>query len=176
MSSVEVKRSDEAAPGVKPVDMKLEVVLIGVSDIDRAKEFYESLGWRFDGDFTDGGDFRVVQMTPHNSGASIIFGKGIKSAEPGLSDSLVLAVDDLDAAREDLPAAWTWARSSTTRAARSTSRGRTRVSAGATPKGALISRSPRSRTRTGTCGCYRRLRRGSPAASGSRRGPRTPRT
>src|SRR3712207_3679582 len=87
---------------VEPVDMKLEVVMIGVSDVDRAKAFYENLGWRFDGDFTAGDDFRIVQMTPHHSQASIIFGKGIRSAKPGLADSLVLAVDDLDAAREDL--------------------------------------------------------------------------
>ena len=102
MSSVEVKTTNEAAPGAKPVDMKLEVVMIGVTDIDRAKAFYENLGWRFDGDFTDGGDFRIVQMTPHNSQASIIFGKGIRSAQPGLQDSLVLAVNDLDAARDEL--------------------------------------------------------------------------
>src|SRR3712207_7840387 len=83
MSSVEVKTGGEAAPGAKPVDMKLEVVMIGVSDIDRAKAFYQSLGWRLDGDFTDGGNFRVVQMTPQHSPASIIFGKGIRSAQPG---------------------------------------------------------------------------------------------
>src|SRR3954454_11319214 len=88
----------------EPVDMKLEVVMIGVSDIDRAKAFYENLGWRFDGDFRAGDDFRIVQMTPHNSGASIIFGKGIRSARPGLADSLILAVDDVDAARDDLVA------------------------------------------------------------------------
>src|SRR5262245_30782857 len=86
----------------EPVDMKLEVVLLGVSDVDRAKAFYENLGWRFDGDFTAGDDVRLVQITPHNSGASIIFGKGIRSAEPGLADSLVLAVDDIEAARDDL--------------------------------------------------------------------------
>ena len=86
----------------KPVDMKLEVVVIGVTDIDRAKAFYEKLGWRFDGDFTVGDDFRGVQMTPHNTEASVIFGKGIKSAKPGLADSLVLAVDDLDTARADV--------------------------------------------------------------------------
>lgn len=86
----------------EPVDMKLEVVVIGVSDIDRAKEFYENLGWRFDGDFRGGDDLRLVHMTPHNSGTSIIFGKGIRSAEPGLADSLVLAVDDIEAARDDL--------------------------------------------------------------------------
>jgi catechol 2,3-dioxygenase-like lactoylglutathione lyase family enzyme len=87
---------------VEPVDMKLEVVMIGVSDIDRAKAFYESLGWRFDGDFRVGDDFRGVQMTPHHSEASIIFGKGIRSAQPGLKDGLVLAVDDIDAARDNL--------------------------------------------------------------------------
>src|SRR5262245_26411852 len=89
---------------VEPVDMKLEVVVIGVSDIDRAKAFYENLGWRFDGDFTVGDDFRAVQMTPHNSGASIIFGKGIRSAAPGSANNLVLAVNDVSAAREDLVA------------------------------------------------------------------------
>jgi catechol 2,3-dioxygenase-like lactoylglutathione lyase family enzyme len=84
------------------MDMKLEVVMIGVSEIDRAKAFYQNLGWRFDGDFPVGDDFRVVQMTPPNSQCSIIFGKGIRSAKPGLADSLVLAVDDIDAARDDL--------------------------------------------------------------------------
>ena len=82
-------------------DMKLEVVLLGVSDVDRAKAFYENLGWRLDIDIS-AGDFRGVQMTPHNSEASIIFGKGITSAKPGSAHSLVLAVDDLDAARDDL--------------------------------------------------------------------------
>src|SRR5262245_37340773 len=87
--------------GVKPVDMKLEVVLLGVSDVDRAKAFYENLGWRLDIDIANG-DFRGVQMTPHNSEASIIFGKGATSAKPGSADGLVLAVDDIDAARADL--------------------------------------------------------------------------
>jgi len=82
--------------------MKLEVVMLGVSDIDRAKAFYQKLGWRFDGDFTVGDDFRAVQMTPHNSQASIIFGKGLASARPGSTDSLVLTVQDIDAARDDL--------------------------------------------------------------------------
>jgi catechol 2,3-dioxygenase-like lactoylglutathione lyase family enzyme len=85
----------------EPVDMKLEVVVLGVSDVDRAKAFYENLGWRLDADFATG-DFHVVQMTPHNSEASIIFGKGIPSPKPGSADSLVLAVDDIAAAREDL--------------------------------------------------------------------------
>jgi catechol 2,3-dioxygenase-like lactoylglutathione lyase family enzyme len=81
--------------------MKLEVVALGVSDVDRAKAFYENLGWRLDIDFA-AGDFRAVHLTPHNSEASIIFGKGITSAKPGSADSLTLAVDDLDAARDDL--------------------------------------------------------------------------
>ena len=82
-------------------NMKLEVDLIGVSDVDRAKAFYENLGWRVDIDVA-GGDFRGVQMTPHHSEASIIFGKGISTAKPGQGSSLILAVDDVDAAREDL--------------------------------------------------------------------------
>jgi len=69
-----------------PFDMKLEVVLLGVSDVDRAKAFYENLGWRLDIDIA-AGDFRGVQMTPHNSEASIIFGKGITSAKPGSAHS-----------------------------------------------------------------------------------------
>jgi catechol 2,3-dioxygenase-like lactoylglutathione lyase family enzyme len=86
------------------LDMKLEVVVFGVSDVDRAKAFYENLGWRLDIDIA-AGDFRGVQMTPHHSEASIIFGKGITPAHPdsaGSASVLVLAVDDIDAARDDL--------------------------------------------------------------------------
>ena len=83
------------------VDMKLEVVLLGVSDVDRAKAFYEKLGWRVDIDFVLG-DFRGVQVTPHNSAASIIFGKGISSSKAGSVHSLVLAVDNINAARDEL--------------------------------------------------------------------------
>ncbi|MET0622268.1 MAG: VOC family protein [Pyrinomonadaceae bacterium] len=86
------------------IDMKLEVVLLAVSDVDRAKAFYENLGWRLDIDIALGDDFRGVQVTPHNSATSIIFGKGSTSARPGSSPALVLAVDDLDAARADLVA------------------------------------------------------------------------
>ena len=89
------------AKKVEPVDMKLEVVVLSVSDVDRAKAFYENLGWRLDIDIA-AGDFRGVQMTPHNSEASIIFGKGITSAKHGVADSLVLAVDNIDAARTHL--------------------------------------------------------------------------
>ena len=85
------------------VDMKFEVMVIGVSDVNRAKAFYQNLGWRLDADF-EIGDFHAVQVTPHNSQASIIFGKGITSTKPGAVDSLVLAVDDIVAARNELVA------------------------------------------------------------------------
>jgi catechol 2,3-dioxygenase-like lactoylglutathione lyase family enzyme len=83
------------------IDMGLEVVTVPVSDVDRAKRFYQSLGWRLDVDL-DGGDVRVVQMTPHRSQCSIHFGKGITQAEPGSLERVILAVKDIDAARDDL--------------------------------------------------------------------------
>ena len=101
MKSDDVSPKSDVTAEVEPVDMKLEVVVIGVSDVDRAKAFYENLGWRLDADFATG-DFRVVQVTPHNSDASIIFGKGTKSVKPGAAHTLVLAVDNIDAARSDL--------------------------------------------------------------------------
>jgi catechol 2,3-dioxygenase-like lactoylglutathione lyase family enzyme len=83
------------------IDMGLEVVVIPVSDVDRALRFYQSLGWRLDIDI-DLGDFRQVQMTPPRSQTSIHFGKGITAMEPGSLEKLYLAVKDIDAAREDL--------------------------------------------------------------------------
>ena len=100
MSSVAISKTEQA-PETKPVDMKLEVVLLDVSDVDRAKTFYENLGWRLDLDVANGG-FRGVQMTPHNSNTSIIFGKGVNSGKSGSAPNLVLAVSDIAAAREDL--------------------------------------------------------------------------
>ena len=85
------------------MNMKLEVVILPVSDIDRAKAFYEKLGFRLDIDYTANEKFRALQFTPPQSDASIIFGKGITSAKPGAVE-LVLAVEDVDAAREDLRA------------------------------------------------------------------------
>lgn len=84
------------------MNMKLEVIIIPVSDVDRAKAFYEKLGWRLDGDFDGGEKLRVIQFTPPQSEASIIFGKGITSREPGSAEGLVLAVDSVDAARDEL--------------------------------------------------------------------------
>jgi predicted enzyme related to lactoylglutathione lyase len=83
------------------MNFKLEVNIIPVSDVDRAKRFYKKLGWRLDADFATG-DFRVVQLTPPSSEASIIFGKGITAAKRGSADTVVLAVEDVDAARADL--------------------------------------------------------------------------
>ena len=84
------------------MDMKLEVLVIPASDVDRAKAFYEKLGFRLDIDYVANENFRVIQFTPPNSEASIIFGKGVTSAKPGSIDQLILAVDDVDAGRSDL--------------------------------------------------------------------------
>ena len=102
MSQLETVIERDVTSSPRTVDMKLEVVLIGVSDVDRAKAFYQQLGWRLDIDIAPSDDFRGVQMTPHNSQASIAFGKGIRSAQPGSAQGMVLAVDDVDAARADL--------------------------------------------------------------------------
>jgi catechol 2,3-dioxygenase-like lactoylglutathione lyase family enzyme len=82
--------------------MKLEVVTIPVSDVDRAKAFYESLGWRLDADIAVGDAFRVIQFTPTHSACSIAFGRGVTTGEPGSLRRLILAVSDIDAARKDL--------------------------------------------------------------------------
>ena len=84
------------------MDMKLEVVVVPVSDVDRAKDFYKRLGFREDIDFVGSDGYRVVQLTPSGSACSIIFGKGVTSARPGSIDRLVLAVYDIDAARDEL--------------------------------------------------------------------------
>ncbi len=84
------------------MDYKLEVVVVPVSDVDKAKAFYQSLGWRLDADFAKTEDFRVVQLTPPGSPASIIFGTGISAAAPGSADGLQLVVTDIEAARTEL--------------------------------------------------------------------------
>src|SRR5207253_10178879 len=88
--------------GVARVDMKFEVVVIPVSDVDRAKEFYGRLGWRLDADYDSGKDFRVIQFTPPASGCSIIFGKNVTPAAPGSAQGLYLIVSDIQAARKEL--------------------------------------------------------------------------
>jgi catechol 2,3-dioxygenase-like lactoylglutathione lyase family enzyme len=88
--------------GVEIVGMKLEVVVAPVSDVDRAKRFYETLGWRMDIDHVASEDFRVVQFTPPSSEASVIIGTGITSAVPGALEGVQLVVDDIAAAHDEL--------------------------------------------------------------------------
>jgi catechol 2,3-dioxygenase-like lactoylglutathione lyase family enzyme len=83
-------------------DMKLEVIVIPVSDVDRAKRFYAGLGWRLDADFASGSDWRAVQFTPPGSGASVIFGTNLTAAAPGSARGLYLVVSDIEAARREL--------------------------------------------------------------------------
>jgi len=94
--------SPEEMPEVGSIAMKLEVVTLPVADVDRAKRFYLSLGWRLDADFAFSDDVRGVQMTPPHSECSIHFGTGITTAEPGSVQRVVLAVDDINVARWDL--------------------------------------------------------------------------
>jgi catechol 2,3-dioxygenase-like lactoylglutathione lyase family enzyme len=103
MSGTDV--SSETTNGIHEggtLDMKLEVVVVPVSDVDRAKHFYQGMDWRLDADFAAGDDFRVVQLTPPGSQCSIIFGTGITSAAPGSADGLMLAVHDIEATRANL--------------------------------------------------------------------------
>ena len=102
MSSPGGSTGTSAGSGPGTVDMKLEVVTLAVSDVDRAKSFYQGLGWRLDADIAVGDNFRVVQLTPPHSACSMSFGKGLTTAAPGSAQRLLLAVSDIDAARADL--------------------------------------------------------------------------
>jgi len=98
----ELRTKDGSDASVARVDMKLEIVVIPVSDVDRAKEFYGRLGWRLDADFAHGDDWRVIQFTPPGSGCSVIFGKNVTAAAPGSAQGLYLIVSDIEAARDEL--------------------------------------------------------------------------
>ena len=101
--NTQVRSKPEIDPSrARGIDLKLEVVAIPVSDIDRAKQFYSRLGWRLDADFVVGDNFRGVQFTPPGSPASIHFGKGVTSAAPGSAQGLFLVVSDIEAARAEL--------------------------------------------------------------------------
>ena len=183
MSITEVRTDDATSVArVGRFDMKLEIVVIPVSDVDRAKEFYGRLGWRLDADFASGDDFRVIQFTPPGSGCSVIFGKNVTAAAPGSAQGLYLIVSDIEAARNELlgrgveisevfhePAACTLARTSPTCSGGAGSAVRI-------PSIAATARSPRSAIRTATAGCSRRSRRGCPVASTPRRRPSHRRT
>jgi catechol 2,3-dioxygenase-like lactoylglutathione lyase family enzyme len=105
MANVEqaVRSSDvTAVASPAKVDMKLEIVVIPVSDVDRTKAFYAKLGWRLDADYAGGSDYRVIQFTPPGSGCSVIFGKNVTAAAPGSAQGLYLIVSDIEAARREL--------------------------------------------------------------------------
>ena len=103
MSTTEVRTDDATSVArVGRFDMKLEIVVIPVSDVDRAKRFYGNLGWRLDADFVKGDEFRVVQLTPPGSACSIAIGIGITSAEPGSYRGTHLVVDDIEGVRAEL--------------------------------------------------------------------------
>ena len=89
-------------PAMRTADMKLEVIVVPVSDVDRAKQFYGNLGWRLDADVVTGDDFRVIQFTPPGSPCSVIFGKNVTAAVPGTAQGLHLIVADVEAARAEL--------------------------------------------------------------------------
>ena len=96
------KESSTALPGKAVNTAKLEIVVIPVSDAERAKRFYAGLGWRLDADFASNDNFRVIQFTPPGSGCSVIFGKNVTPASPGSTQGLYLIVSDIEAARKEL--------------------------------------------------------------------------
>jgi catechol 2,3-dioxygenase-like lactoylglutathione lyase family enzyme len=98
----QAKDSSNALPQPAPYTAKFEIVVIPVSDVDRAKEFYARLGWRLDADYAAADDYRVIQFTPPGSGCSVIFGKNVTAAAPGSAQGLYLIVSDIQAAREEL--------------------------------------------------------------------------
>jgi catechol 2,3-dioxygenase-like lactoylglutathione lyase family enzyme len=151
------------------VDMRLEVVVIPVADVDRAKDFYKALGWREDADYAADADFRVVQLTPPGSACSLIFGTGLTSAAPGSAEGLHLVVPDIEGARAELIDRGADVSEvfhdaggvSTTPGPRPACRGRPRTTRATAPL-------PRSATRTATAGCSRRS---PPACRAANRGP-----
>jgi catechol 2,3-dioxygenase-like lactoylglutathione lyase family enzyme len=97
----EIQNTEGKETSIGIVDTKLEIVVIPVSDVDRAKEFYGRLGWRLDADYDNGSDFRVIQFTPPGSACSVIFGKNVTGAAPGSAQGLYLIVSDITAARDE---------------------------------------------------------------------------
>jgi|1186.fasta_scaffold01403_1 catechol 2,3-dioxygenase-like lactoylglutathione lyase family enzyme len=102
MSTTEVRSDESGSSTPRSVDLKFEAVVIPVADVDRSKEFYTGLGWRLDADFAFDNGFRVVQLTPPGSPASVQFGTAITSAEPGTAQGLYLVVSDVEEARKSL--------------------------------------------------------------------------
>jgi predicted enzyme related to lactoylglutathione lyase len=150
MTSTQTTAGDAPeTPSASTIDMKLEVVTLPVSDVDRAKAFYQSLGWRLDIDLDVSDEVRIVQFTPPHSQCSIHFGKGLYPSTamvPGSVDRLYLAVEDIDAAREDL----------INRGVDVSEVGSSRSPPGSTCRGAHTSHTRRLTTRTATAGCSKR--------------------
>ena len=146
-------------PRTGAVAMKLEAVVIPVADVDRAKRFYGSLGWRLDADFVVGDDFRVVQFTPPGSPCSIQFGKGITTPRRARRSGLYLVVSDIEAAHAELVARGVEVSEVFHRAGP----GKPPVAA-RIPSAAATPRSPRSAIPTATAGCCRRSPRACPDA------------
>jgi catechol 2,3-dioxygenase-like lactoylglutathione lyase family enzyme len=160
MSSTDVTTGTHGAGAVPgTIDMKLEVITIPVSDVDRAKSFYENLGWRLDADFDLGNGIRVVQFTPTHSNCSVSFGSGIVKAEPGSVERMEIVVSDIEAARADLIDRGVQVSEPFHRGAGASSRASTRSASRTTA-------TPRSAIRTATAGYSRRSRRGFRAGCG----------
>jgi catechol 2,3-dioxygenase-like lactoylglutathione lyase family enzyme len=104
MSTTETTTAGAGAATDAPIELRLEVVVIPVSDVDRAKAFYERLGWRLDADAADDQGFRIVQLTPYRSQCSIQFGAKVTSAPPGSANNMYLVVPDVQAARDAIAA------------------------------------------------------------------------
>ena len=158
MSSTQVRTEQPRAAGVPTaatVDLKLEVVVIPVSDVDRAKSFYERLGWRLDADFAAGENWRGVQFTPPGSPCSIHLGNGITPAVPGSFKNLYLVVSDIEAARRELNGRG----AEVTPTFHFTGFGAP-PSPGPDPNGGSYRPMPRSAIRTATPGFFRRSKRG----------------
>jgi catechol 2,3-dioxygenase-like lactoylglutathione lyase family enzyme len=102
MTITEERGKAATAGKAQALDMKFEIVVIPVSDVDRAKAFYANLGWRLDADFASGDDYRVIQFTPPGSGCSVIFGTNVTAQKPGSAQGLYLIVSDIAAARKEL--------------------------------------------------------------------------
>ena len=102
MTSTEIRTDPTSTTSVGVVDLKLEAVVVPVSDVDRSKAFYADLGWRLDADYAADENFRVLQFTPPGSACSVIFGKNVTGAAPGSAQGLYLIVSDIAAARDEL--------------------------------------------------------------------------
>jgi catechol 2,3-dioxygenase-like lactoylglutathione lyase family enzyme len=163
MSSPQVHRDTS-------VTMKLEIVVIPVSNVDTAKSFYANLGWRLDADFVVGDDYRVIQFTPPGSDCSVIFGKNVTAATPGSAQGLYLIVSDIEAARADLLGRGVKVSDAFHAGDVNVGPdepylfGRLRVN-GPIPRGPAIAPSHHSATRTATAGCFRRSPRDCPDVS-----------